>query len=442
TLKNNVKWSDGKPFSADDVLFTFQLLKKHDAADTSGIWSHLSSVEKKGDNKVSFHFKKANVPFQSYILGTLIVPKHIWKDIDAPTKEQVTEPVGTGPYTVKSFSPSVYVLKAREDYYGGDLPVPVIKFPSYKGNQSVTLALTQGEIDWAGIFINNADKVYASKSEHNKYWFPAKNNFTLYTNLKKPLLKDIAVRQAMSLAINREQISEKAESGFAPPSTPTGWISGRDNWVNPDLPEKYKAFEYNPEKAMQVLKDAGYKKNGDGIFAKNGKPLSFKLYTVSGWTDWATMTQLIKQDLAKVGIDVQVQQLQYGAYANDVTTGKYQLAISWTNAGFTPYKQYKDFLGSEGAWNLEQWNDPKTNQALATFSSTTDKQKQKQAIFTLQQIVAENLPSIPLVQGPIWYEYNDSKYTNWPTKENPYVDPAPHDWPAPAVVLKHLKPVQ
>lgn len=441
TLKDNVKWSDGKPFSADDVVFTFQLLKNHKAADTSGIWSHLSSIQKAGSNKVAFNFKQPNVPFQSYILNTLIVPKHIWKDIKSPTKAQVTKPVGTGPYTLQSFDPSVFVLKARSDYYGGNMSVPEIKFPSYNGNQSIQLALTQGKIDWAGIFINNADKVYASKSKDNNYWFPPKNNFMLYTNLKKPLLKDNAVRKAMSLGIDRKAISQKAESGFAPPSNPTGRIAGHSDWENPNLPSQYKSFRYDPNKAMQVLKNAGYKKNSKGIFTKNGKPLSFTLYTVSGWTDWATMTQLLKQDMQKIGIQIKVQQLQYGAYANDVQNGKFQLAISWTDAGATPFNQYKDLLDTNGSWNLEQWSNPKSDQALQAFANTTDKQKQKQAIFKLQNILAKDLPSIPLVQGPVWYEYNNKNYTGWPTKNNAYVDPAPHDWPAPAIVLRHLKPV-
>lgn len=442
TLQEDAKWTDGKDFSADDVVFTFDFMKKHEATDRDGLWEKLSSVKKKGEYEVAFNFKKPNVPFQQYILGTVIVPKHIWKDVDNPTKKTVDDPVGTGPYILDSFSPSVYTFKAKEDYYKGEYPVPVLKYPSYDGNESVTLALAQGDIDWAGIFINNADKVYESKSDNNHYWFPPKNNFAIYTNLEKPLINDKAVRKAISLAVDREKVSEQAESGFAPPSKPTLMVDGNEEWEDPNLSDEYKSFNYDPDKAMEVLEDAGYKKNEDGLYEKDGKPLSFSLATVSGWTDWADMTKIINQNLGDIGINVEVQQLQQGKYFDDVSNGNFELAISYTNAGFTPYTQYNDLLNSNGSWNLSQFESSEADKALNNFAKTTDKQQQKESIWKLQKIAAEEMPLVPLVQGPVWYEYNTSKYTGWPTKDDPYVNPAPHDWPAPSIVLKNLKPVQ
>lgn len=442
TLHDDAKWSDGEDFSVDDVVFTFNYMKEHDETDLDGLWEKLSSVEKKGDNEVAFTFKKPNVPFQRYVLGTDIVPKHIWKDIDDPTKEQVDDPVGTGPYTLDSFSSSVYSFKAKADYYKGEYPVPEVKYPSYDGNESVTLGLAKGDIDWGGIFINKADKVYEAKNEDNHYWFPTKNNFAVYTNLKKPLISDKAVRKAMSLAIDRKKVSEQAESGFAPPAKPTFHVDKDEDWVNPDWTEKEKSYKHDPDKAMQVLEDAGYKKNGKGTYEKDGKPLSFSLITVSGWTDWADMTKIVQQNLGDIGIDIEVKQIQQGTYMDNVQNGDFELAISYTNEGFTPYTEYKDFLSSNGSWNLEQFESSEADKALADFAATTDEQEQKEAIFKLQKIAAEEIPSIALVQGPVWYEYNTSKYTGWPTEDDPYVDPAPHDWPAPSIVLKHLKPVQ
>ncbi|MFC4617596.1 ABC transporter substrate-binding protein [Camelliibacillus cellulosilyticus] len=444
TIRDGVKWSDGQPFTIDDVLFTFELLKKYPAADTNGIWKEVSSVEKQGDNQVAFNFNQPNVPFQSYVLGVDIVPKHIWKDLGDPSKAKITKPVGTGPYVLESFTAQLYKMKANPKFYGGEYTVKELQFPVYSGNDSEQLALTKGQLDWAGIFIPDIDKIYTSKNEHNHYWFPPNNIVMLYTNLKNPILKDVNVRKAISLALNREQMSKQAESGYEPLASPTGLLLPRDkDWIDPSIPEEKLKLSYDPKKAVETLEKAGYKKGSDGIFVSPaGKKLSFTLQTVSGWTDWATIAQLISQQLKAVGIQVKVEQPEYGAYAANVTGHQFDLAISWTNAGPDPYRQYQDLLNSHGGWNLEQWNDPKTDDMLKAYQGTLDKTKQKEAINYLQNVMVDQMPSVPLLFGATWYEYRDENFTGWPTEEDPYVNPAPFNWPAPAVVLSKLKPAK
>jgi len=445
TLRENVKWSDGEAFTADDVLFTFDLLKKDPAADTSGIWKEVTSVEKQGDNQVAFNFNQADVPFQSYVLGVCIVPEHIWKDLGDPSKAKITQKlaIGTGPYLLESFTPQLYKMKANPNFYDGEYAVKELQFPAYSGNDSEQLALTKGELDWTGIFIPDADKVYVNADkEHNKYWFPPSNNVTLYPNLTNPILKDINVRKAISLAIDRQKLSDQAASGYDPLPSTTALILPRDQkWLDPSIPQDKLKFEYNTDEAVKVLEDAGYKKGKDGIFVSpDGKKLSFTLQTVSGWTDWSTMAQLISQELTSIGIAVKVQQPDYAAYATNVQGGKYDLAISWTNAGPDPYKQYQDMLNSHGVWNLEKWNDPQTDAALLKFQGTTDEAVQKEAINYLQNVMVNKMPAIPLVNGPVWYEYRSQNFSGWPTEDNPYANPAPFNWPAPAIVLSKLQP--
>jgi len=445
TLRDNVKWSDGEAFTADDVVFTFDLLKKDPAADTSGIWKEVTSVKKQGNNQVAFNFDQANVPFQSYVLGVVIVPQHIWKDLGTPSKAKITKKyaIGTGPYLLDSFTAQLYKMKVNPNFYGGEYAVKELHFPVYSSNDSEQLALTKGELDWAGIFIPDADNVYVSiDKEHNKYWFPPSNNVTLYPNLTNPLLKDINVRKAISLSIDRKKLSEQAASGYDPLPSTTALILPRDqDWVDPSIPKDKLEFAFNKDEAAKTLEDAGYKKGKDGIFVSpDGKKLSFTLQTVSGWTDWTTMAQLISQGLKDIGIDVKVQQPEYASYAKNVTGGNYDLAISWTNSGSDPYKQYQDMLNSHGNWNLEKWNDPQTDAALKKFQGTTDKAVQKEAINYLQNVMVNEMPTIPLVNGPVWYEYRTQNYTGWPTEDDPYANPAPFNWPAPSIVLSKLKP--
>ncbi|MCU9612601.1 ABC transporter substrate-binding protein [Caldibacillus lycopersici] len=443
-LRQNAKWSDGEAFTADDVVFTFQLLKDYPAADTSGIWAQVTSVEKQDDYTVAFNFDQANVPFQSYVLGSLIVPEHIWKDLGDPSKVQVTDPVGTGPYVLSSFTSQLYKMVKNENHYDADkYVINELQFPAFSGNDSEQLALAKGEIDWAGIFIPDAENVFVAQDpDHNHFWFPASNNVTLYPNLKNPILSDVAVRKAISLAIDRQKLSDQAASGYDPLPSTTALILPRDEkWIDPSIPKDQLEFELNVDKAVQTLEDAGYKKGSDGIFVSpDGEKLSFTLQTVSGWTDWATMAQLISQSLTSMGIEVTVDMPEYATYATNVQNGEYDLAISWTNAGPDPYRQYQDMLNSNGSWNLQQWSDPKTDEALQNYQSTTDEEVQRESIYYLQNVMVEHLPTIPLVNGPVWYEYRTENFVGWPTEENPYVNPAPFNWPAPAITISNLKP--
>ncbi len=442
TLRDGVKWSDGQAFTADDVLFTFNLLKQYPAADTNGVMKVVQSVVKNGDNKVDFNFDSPNIPFQEYVLGVNIVPQHLWKDLGDPSKANITKPVGTGPYVLDAFTPQEYKLKKNDSFYDAkDYAVPELDYPAYDSNESAQLALAKGTVDWAGMFIPNIEKVYINNDKsHNKYWFPPGAPVMLYPNLKNPILKDVNVRKAISMAINREKIAKSAEFGYAQVANPTA-VMPRDKDF---IASKYSNLSYSQDAAgaEKLLKDAGYKKGSDGIYVSpSGKKLSFNLQVVSGWSDWVSTCSIITQDLKKIGIDVKVQQPQYGAYMSAVQGGKFDLAISWTNSGATPYKTYQDLLNSNGGWNLEKWSDPATDQALATMKSTTDVNQQKAAMATLEGVMVDQVPAIPLFYGPTWYEYSTKNYTGFPDANSPYASPAPWAYPAPEIVLSKLKPV-
>ncbi|MFB5192413.1 ABC transporter substrate-binding protein [Alicyclobacillus fastidiosus] len=442
TLQTNANWTDGKPFTSQDVVFTFNLLKKYPTIDLNAVWSKLSSVKSDGNDKVVFNFKQADVPYATYVLETYIVPQHIWSKLGDPSKVDVTNPVGTGPYTLSTFSPEDYTMKANPNYYGGKLSVPEVDFPAYNSNDSADLALSTGSLDWTGLFIPNIDKVYSSKNQNNKYWFAPGGLNLLTPNLKNPLLGNQVVRQAISMAVNRNDLSQKAEYGYEKVANPTGLILPTfQSWVDPNLPKTDTTFTFDPTGAEKLLQSAGFKKNGSGIYVSaNGQALSFKLIVPSGWTDWDQDAALIAAQLKQIGIQINVQQEQYAGYQSDLSSHKFDLALVSTNVGPSPYYVYQNTFGTGASTNYEQWSDPKTDQALADFASTTNETEQKQDIDKLEKIVSEQLPAIPLIYGAEWYEYNDSQYTGWPDANNPYVTPAPFSYPAEEIVLLHLKP--
>lgn len=439
-LQQKAVWTDGVPFTSADVVYTFDLIKKYPAADTQGIWSTISSVKAAGKYQVVFQFKKVDTAFLQNIFSQDIVPQHVWSKLGDPTKANITQPVGTGPYTVSSFSSQAIKLTANPKYYLGNPPVKAIQMNSYNSNDDETLALAKNQLDWAGIFIPNIQKVYANTPEH-KYWFPPSNVTMLYTNLKDPLLSQLPVREAISYGLDRTALAKTAEDGYVAAASPSGLILPNNNsWLDPSVP---KSFTYNQQKAISILQQAGFKKDSNGIFANSkGQELAFKLMVVPGWSDWDSAASLIATQLAKIGIKVTVDGEQDSAYTADLNNRNFQMAISWTDAGPNPYYLFDNFVDSKGFWNVEGFKSPTVDAALNDFASTTSMAKQKKDMYTLEKTVATQLPSIPLFYAVHWNEYSTKNFTGWPTASNPYTQPDPYEWPSPAIVVMHLKPVQ
>jgi peptide/nickel transport system substrate-binding protein len=239
TIRTGVKWSDGKPFTPADVVFTFDYIKKYPALDSLGIWQHVKSVSASG-NTVSVKFKAPDVPFVQQLEQQLIVPEHIWSKISDPTTYTNTSPVVTGPYVVGTFNPNQYTLLKNTKYWqAGNVAATRIVFPALTGNTQSQLELSQGGYDWATLFIPSVKTTWVAKdAQHNKYWFPPGGTISLFLNLTKKPYSDPAFRQALSYALDRTQIATKAEDGYVQPASQSGMLlPNLKSWLDPALPD-------------------------------------------------------------------------------------------------------------------------------------------------------------------------------------------------------------
>lgn len=451
-LHTDVTWTDGQAFSADDVVFTLQMLKQYPSADGNGLWQYIQTVQEPDKSTVVVTLKQPYTPVLWYLAGqTYIVPKHLWSTVGDPTKYADDKPVGTGPFTLKSFTPQLIDLVKNTKYWQPGKPqVTELRYPSFDSNTSAELLLSRGGIDWTGLFTPNIQQTYVAKNPTtNHYWFPASNIVMLYLNTAKAPFNQLAVRQAISDSIDREQIYKIAESNYEPVSSPTGLIlpSNKSN-LNPAYAST--TYTMNTSQSLQLLSSAGFTKGSDGIYVdKSGKKLSFKINVVTGWTDWVTADQIITTDLKAIGIDATVNAMSYNSYFSALQMGNYDMAISWTNPGPTPYYLYNSLLnshnsaavGQSAASNFERWMDPTTDQFLNQYATSADPAVQQQALNGIQKVMVEQIPSIPLVNGATWYEYNTSNFSNWPDANNPYANPAPFTFPDAEVVALNLKTV-
>lgn len=171
TIRDGVKWSDGQPMTADDVAYSFQLRKDHEGLNQDAI--PYGTITASG-NKVDLTFTRSQFTNQNKILTVFVVPKHQWSTLKDPTQDTLKNPIGTGPYTVKSFTPQTTTLTLRDSYWQ-DLPkVKELRYTSYNDNNAQTTALANGASEWSFVFVPNVKAVYQDKDPKNhKLWFPA-----------------------------------------------------------------------------------------------------------------------------------------------------------------------------------------------------------------------------------------------------------------------------
>ena len=227
TIRKGVKFTNGDPLSASDVLYTFNLLKQNKVLDINAVWSVLSSVTQQGDNIV-MNFKAPAVTDFYYIADQIgIVDQKVWSKIANPVKYPDTNPIGTGPYTVsaKTCSPQNIKYLANKHYWQPGKPkIAEVDYPAFLTNDTANTFLANGQAQWGSQFIPSITKFLAGQPAI-KWWFPPVANVSVFINLTDPILKNVAVRQAMAYAINRKKASTLGEFGYEPASNQTGIVT-------------------------------------------------------------------------------------------------------------------------------------------------------------------------------------------------------------------------
>ncbi len=455
TTRSGVKWSDGKPFSASDVAFTFNLIKNNSALDANWSIPPLQSASGSGDT-ATLTFTQPEVADTFFILQAPIVPQHVWQSVSNPATYTDSNPVGTGPFVLDHFSSTDFTLKVNPDYYGkSTLKVSEINIPSYSQNANLQTPCSDGTIDWCGIPIQGVQQQYLSKSKDNVIWstsapyYTANNVAGLWFNTTKAPLNDPAVRQAISYAINRQQLATDGESGEEPPITNTaGILPAYSSYLPSSL-----ANTLNPAgdtaKAGEILTADGYLKVGD-FWEKNGQKITFSIEVPTDYSDYYTDAQLLARQLQAAGIDASAKGDPGGngptTWTNDLNSGNFDAAIRWGAEGLTPYYTYDNWMdysgvtGSTAGYDYGRFNDPAAQAALQAYAKASSPAALSAAINTLANIEATQVPVAPLMEGAAWAEFSTRNYTGWPSASNAYMDPGPNI-PEILVVVQHLKPV-
>ncbi len=452
TIRSGVTWTDGQPFTAADVVFSFALLKQHPEADLQSDWQVIQSVIQQGDDKVAFTFNQSAVPNFYQIAGqTAIVPQHIWSAFKDPAAQVVKAPVGTGPFTMSACTGQNITYKRNPNYWQKGLPyLDTVNYPAFLDNDPANAFLAAGQAQWGGQFIPNIDTYYVAKDpKNNHYWFPPIDNINVWFNTTLAPMNNKAVRQAIAYSIDRGAVSQKGEFGYEPPGNQTGVLSPTfDSWIDKSQADKY-GYKFDVAKAQGLLQQAGFTKGSSGIFQdSSGKKLSLSIINIAGYTDWVASVQVIQDNLKQVGIELKAVNLEATAYFDKLFTGNFELAYGSVNTspGPSPYYELRNTLhsattaaiGQRAAGDYGRYKNPALDALFDQYGATTDPAKQHDLIKQVEKIMLEDVPVIPVTEGVAWYQYSTKDFAGWPTKDDQFAAPAPWNLPDWEVTLLHV----
>jgi len=399
-LREGVAWNDGEPFTAKDVAFTYQYIKDHPYQWIDS--SIVESVEASDDRTVKITLKKDFAPFLDQVAGTLpILPEHIYKDVSDPTSFNDPKALtGTGPFKLVNYDKAqgTYLYEANEDYYQGAPRVKQIKFVKVSLEMSAA-ALEKGDVDAAtvpGETVDDLkDKGYVViKGTHD--WLAK-----IMVNHMKAPFSDAKFRQALYYAIDRQDLVKTGLRGYGLEGSP-GLYASDSQWYNPDQEQ----YNYDPAKAGELLGELGYEKeDGSQYYTKVSEPEAIELLVTA--TN-ERQGELIAEQLDSAGIKVNLRSVDSKTLDSLVGEWKFDLAFSGHGGmGADPNMLNRYHLDMK-SFNSARYDDnPELNEILERQVEEMDLDKRKELVDSAQEIIAQDLPALPLYFTDTFWGSND-----------------------------------
>jgi peptide/nickel transport system substrate-binding protein len=393
-LRKGVKWHDGYEFTSRDVLYTYRVTI--DPKTPTAYAESFKQVEKaEAPDPYTFRVTYAK-PYAPALdsWGMSILPAHLLEGKDITKSKLSRHPVGTGPYRFKQWVPGQkLVLESNRDYFEGRPYIDGYVYRIIPDNSTMFMELKSGGLDWMGLNpVQYARETDSSrfKSLFNKYRYLASAYTYLGYNLKNPLFADKRVRQAITSAINKDEIIHGVLMGMGQiahgPYKPGTWA------YNPHI----RDFDYNPDRAKRLLAEAGWKKkNSNGILIKDGRPFSFTIITNQGNDERLKTAQIIQQRLRYVGIDVKIRVIEWASFVTQfIDKRNFEAVILGWN--ITPEPDLFDVWHSSKTGpkelNFIDYKNPEVDRLLEEGRRTFDIKKRQECYFRLQDILAEDQP--------------------------------------------------
>ncbi|MEU5154459.1 ABC transporter substrate-binding protein [Glycomyces sp. NPDC021274] len=448
-LRSGVKWSDGKPLTAEDVVFTFEL-GKIDGVPYANIWDWLDSAEAVDELTVLFRFSEARQQeWDNFLYTNEIVPKHVF---EAYTQEELLtgpldpNPVVTGPYSVHSFDETQVTWVKRDGWWATEAlglevqPRYIVDFVT-TGHAEILNLLIEGRIDLANNFMPGIDDFLKGEPELSTFYdkppFMAPvNTAMLIPNTTRQPLDDPEFRRAMAYAISPGEIVDEVYGGMVSEAHPTGLLPIWERYYDAEAVSRH-GFVFEPYTALDLLAAAGYKdEDGDGfVETLDGEPIALQLVVPAGWTDWEDAATAIARDLNDVGINVTTSFIEAAEVDAVRVNGDFDMLIN-NASGVTnsPWSHFQYLFelpvrDDQNRANFSRWEDEhawELTQELSTLPS--DDPRYPEVIAELQVIAMRDLPAIPIWYNGAWSQACNAVWTGWPSGDSAAPGVYPSFW--------------
>ncbi len=427
-LRKNATWHDGTPFTADDVLFTYQV-----TIDPKTPTAYAGDFLKVKEAAVidSHTFRVTyDRPFAPALIswGSAILPRHLLEGTDITQSPLTRHPVGTGPYRFKEWvTGQKIVLQSNLDYFEGRPYIDGYIMRIIPDMATMFLELRAQGIDQMGLTplqYTRQTETNLFRKNYRKYRYLSFGYSYLGYNLENPLFTDKRVRQAISYAINKEEIIDGVLLGLGKVATgpfkPGTWP------YNPDV----KRYPYDPDKARQLLGEAGWRdSNGDGMLDRDGVSFEFEIITNQGNELRAKCAEIIQERLADIGITVTIRIIEWAAFINEfINKKKFDATILGWNITLDPdlYDVWHSSKTRPGELNFVSFKNDEVDGLLEQGRSTFDQEERKKCYYRIHEILAEEQPytflyvpdALPMISArfrgiepaPIGIGYNQIKW--------------------------------
>ncbi|MBR0803517.1 peptide ABC transporter substrate-binding protein [Bradyrhizobium japonicum] len=404
-LRDDARWHDGTPFSSEDVKFTLELIMNPNFRSwrTAG-HALVRDITVISPTEISWRMEEAFAPYLSFLTETFIVPKHILGKESNPNNAAFNQaPVGTGPFKWGQRVAGDHLeLVANPDYFGEG---PHIEKLVFKYIPDLTVLYTQfksGDIDLVGQPYITPDHYGEAKMLPNRTvtLVPRTAFESFYLNLERPQFKELAVREALYAAIDKEAIIQGLYYGV--PSPTETFMPRQSFFFNPNLP----LHQFDVNRAGKILDQAGWAKGADGIRAKNGVRLSFTNSTTSGDPLREQVQQYLQQTFAQLGVEMKISNLpaavMWGEFwgqskFDSVIVGSTYLIGADPDVTNRLHSRSIAAKGGRGS-NNAQFTNPEVDALLDKGARTFDPEARRAIYFRVQELVRRDLPFLPLYQ--------------------------------------------
>ena len=400
-LRKDVKWQDGVPFTAEDVKFSYETYadpKVNSPRQTD--FESIKEIKLLDKYTIQIVLKKPYSPFLYLPMGYFIVPKHILEGQDINNSAFNRKPLGTGPFKFKEWVSGDHVTVVRnDDYFKGKPYLDSIITKVVPNGPALLAQAEAGQLDRANVPAPEVDRMRdVAAKEHLKLYERLDFGYTyIGWNLKNPLFADKRVRQALTMAIDRGLILEKIYKGLG--TIATSHIVPGVAWAyTDDVPQ----YPYDPAKAKKLLGDLGWKPGSDGILEKDGKKFSFTIMANEGNVMRKGVMLYVQQQLAKIGIDVKVQTIEWSTFIKQYVDKKKfdAIVLGWTGMGPDPddYSLWNsEDADVDDTFNFVGYKNKEVDKLLQAARNTMEPDKRAEYYAKTQKIIAEELPYTFLV---------------------------------------------